>query len=91
MINLTRGVIGMKAIQVRFLPATDFKGARIKAFVEGGGSVTVPYQYELSEDEGRVSEVAQELIYKMQWNVEISGIGQLPNGDYAITIKSKNN
>lgn len=77
----------MKAIQIKFLSPTNFKVARMKAFTEGGNSVTVPYQYELSNDELRAIYVAEALINKMNWNVEISGIGQLPNGDYVATLK----
>jgi len=79
----------MKAIQIKFLPATNFMGARMKAWAEGGNSVTVPYQYELSDDTLRAQEVAQELIGRMGWNVEIGGMGQLPNGDWVATLKSK--
>ena len=80
----------MKAIQVKFLPATNFKGARMKAWVSSANQVTVPFQYEISDDETRAQDVAQELIYRLNWvNVEISGIGQLPNGNYAVTLKTK--
>ena len=77
----------MKAIQIRFLPATDFRGARMKAWTEGGNSITLPFQYELSYDQLRALYMAQELINKMKWNVRISGSGQLPNGDWVVTIK----
>lgn len=77
----------MKAIQVRYLPATNFKGTRMKAFVEGGHSVTVPYQYEISSDEARAHDVAIELINRLGWNVEITGAGMIANGDYVFTIK----
>lgn len=80
----------MKAIQIRFLPATDFKGARMKAWAEGGNSIIVPFQYEISSNEYRAHLTATELLIKLKWdNVEISGIGMLPNGDYAATLKSK--
>ena len=36
----------MKAIQTRFIGPTNFRGARIKAYAEGGASVTVPYGYD---------------------------------------------
>jgi len=39
----------MQAIQTKFLPCTDAKDARIKAFCERG-SLTVGYPYELSGD-----------------------------------------
>lgn len=78
----------MKAIQIRFLPATNFKGARMKAWTEGNNSITLPFQYELSSDELRVIFMAKELINKMKWDsIEISGIGQISNGDYVVTLK----
>ena len=39
----------MQAIQTKYLPPTDTKGARIKATCERG-SRTIPYPYELSGD-----------------------------------------
>lgn len=76
----------MKAIQVRFLPATNFKGARLKAFTEGGNSHVIPFLYEVSSDVGRATVAAVELISKMGWQVEITGHGVLPCGDYVFTI-----
>ncbi len=77
----------MKAIQIRYLPATNFKGARMKAWTEGDNKVIVPFQYEISNDELRAQDVAQELICRMEWNVKIKGIGTLPNGDYVAVIE----
>lgn len=79
----------MKAIQVKFLAATNFKGARVKAWTEGGNQIILPYQYEVSRFADQAQDVAQALIYKMGWEVKISGIGQLPNGDLAITLQNK--
>lgn len=76
----------MKAIQVKFLPATNFKGARMKAWAEGGNSIILPFQYEISNDELRAELMATELLTKMKWNVKITGRGALPNGDWAITL-----
>lgn len=39
----------MQAIQTKYLPATNTRGSRIKAFCERG-SITVPYPHELSGD-----------------------------------------
>jgi hypothetical protein len=78
----------MKAIQIKYLPATNFKGARMKAWIEGGHSITLPFQYEISSDEVRAKLMATELKVLMNWcKVEISGIGQLPNGDWVATLK----
>ena len=76
----------MKAIEVKYLPATTFKGARVKAFTEGGNSITVPFQYEISDDEARAEDVAQELLYRLAWDVKIIGKGILPNGNYVFTL-----
>jgi hypothetical protein len=80
----------MKAIQIKFLPATNFMGARMKAWTEGGNSITLPFQYEISSDEERAKLMATELMTQMYWwKLEISGIGSLPNGDYVVTLKGK--
>ena len=76
----------MKAIQVRSIGATNFRGARMKAWTEGGNSVEMPFQYEVSSDELRVYMVALELIDKMKWEVKIIGIGSLPKGDWAVIV-----
>ena len=36
----------MKAIETKYLPATNFKGTRIKAYAEGGNSITVGRYHE---------------------------------------------
>jgi hypothetical protein len=77
----------MKAIQVRYLPATNFKGSRVKAFTEGKNSIVIPFLYEISSDELRAIHAAEELISRLNWSVSIAGAGQLPNGDWAVTIK----
>lgn len=77
----------MKAIQVRFLPATSFYSARVKAFTEGGNAITVPFQYESSNFLDQAETAAQDLIYKMKWPVKISGVGTLPCGDCVVTIE----
>ena len=75
----------MKAIQVKYLPCTNTKGSRWKAFAEGGNQVTLSYDHALNaEDNARVA--AQALIDKLQWRCSISGSGGLPNGDYVFTI-----
>jgi hypothetical protein len=81
----------MKAIQIKYLPATNFKGSRMKAWTEGGNSITVPFQYEISDDLARAQDVAQELINKMGWDAhsKITGMGTLPNGDWVATLGGK--
>ena len=38
----------MKAIETKYLPATNTRGSRIKAYAEGVKSFTIPYPHELS-------------------------------------------
>lgn len=52
----------MKAIQVKWLSATESKGTRIKAFAEGGNSVTLPRDYGLSDTQQDASAAYQRLI-----------------------------
>ena len=79
----------MKAIQIKYLPATNHNGARMKAWTEGGNNVVVPFQYEITSDEARAQDVAQELIGRLGWDhVEIVGFGSLPNGDWVATLRN---
>lgn len=76
----------MQAIQVKFLGATNFRSARVKAFCANGESHTESFRYESRDYTSQVLEVAQGLLSKLQWNSSIIGCGQLPNGDYAIIL-----
>ena len=77
----------MKAIQVKYLPATTHRSSRWKAFAEGGLSSVMPYDHSGSEYYNARC-AAQRLIEKMKWRVEISGDGNLPNGDYVFTLRA---
>jgi hypothetical protein len=67
-----------KAIQTKYLPATDTKGSRVKAFDCDNNSVTIGYDSALnSEDVHRKAALA--LIKKMGWSGEIKG-GWLKKG-----------
>ena len=68
----------MKAIQVKYLPATETKPSRIKAFIKGH-SVTRSFDYEFND--GGCENVARELIKKLEWHVLGLNRGELPNGD----------
>lgn len=74
----------MKAIQIKYIPATTTRGARIKAFTDAG-SVIEP----IEEDQAR--QVAFRYLVQCNWedSVSITGFGQLPNGDYVATLGSK--
>ena len=75
----------MKAIQVKYLSATNHKPSRWKAFAEGGHSITKSYSYDAT-DEGNARAVAEALIAKAGWDCRITGCGTLPNQDYVFTI-----
>lgn len=80
----------MKAIQVKYLPVTETKPSRWKAWCYGGLSVTRSYDYALNEDDN-ARRVAQLLIDKMEHHSRkpprIAGAGCLPNGDYVFTLE----
>jgi hypothetical protein len=71
----------MKAIQVKYLPWTETRPARYKAWTEGGNSITVSAS---GIPDGRDPWLfaATALCQKMNWSDNIVG-GGLPNGDYA--------
>ena len=69
----------MQAIQTRYLPATDTRGSRIKAWAEAG-SITIPYPHELS-GQAVYRKAAQALADKFGWNYKYLG-AQLTNNDY---------
>lgn len=76
----------MKAIQTKYLPATNCRGSRIKAWTEGGNQITIGYPHELS-GQAVHEKAAKELRVKMNWPTDIIG-GGLPNGDYAFVFKA---
>jgi hypothetical protein len=76
----------MKAIQVRYLAATNTKPIRLKAFSSSTLSLVECRKSEVSIEE-QARGLAEWYILEMGWvNVEISGFGSLPNGDYVATI-----
>ena len=84
----------MKTIQVKYLPATNHKPSRWKAWSFGGLSVTKSYDYDYDE-KGNAQKVAEALILKFQdfsgRTTEITGMGCLPNGDYVFTLGDEKN
>ncbi len=56
----------MKAIETKYLPCTNTRGSRIKAFTEGGNQITIPYPHELSGVDVH-AKAAVELCIKMGW------------------------
>lgn len=72
----------MRAIQVKYLPPTEHRGTRLKAWVEGF-AVTKPKDYAL-DTAVQARAVAMELAKTLDWleeDVYLQG-GTLPNGDY---------
>jgi hypothetical protein len=41
----------MQAIHTKYIPATNTRGSRIKAYTGSGFSVTIPYDYSLNDVE----------------------------------------
>lgn len=78
----------MKAIQVKYLPATNFKPTRLKAWIEGNNSVIQSKIYELS-DYDNACEVAYSLALQLNLNCKFKG-GSIPNGDYVFVIVESN-
>jgi len=74
----------MKAIQIKYLGATDTKGARLKAWTDAG-TLTVPRDYGLNSDE-QALKLAEQYIKKQDWGSSVGGFGTLPNGDYVVTL-----
>ena len=75
----------MKAIQVKYLGATNHKCSRWKAFAEGGLQLTIPYDHALNTEDN-AKKAAEGLIAKMKWKFHITGSGGLPNGDCVFTL-----
>ena len=64
----------MKAIQTKYLGATNFKPARIVAKAEGVASVTISYDSEFDEGENH-ARAAKKLRDKMGWTGRMVGGG----------------
>lgn len=74
-----------KAIQTKFIPAGNVRGARVKASAAASGSrkhtVTVPYGHELDGVEAHADAV-KKLCAKLNWSGKLA-VGMLPDGSYA--------
>jgi len=71
----------MIAIETKYLPATNFKGARIKAFTFSGFNITIPCDYSLTHEKVYFKAV-KELIkkYKLEWNISKMTFGGTKDG-----------
>lgn len=65
----------MKAIFTKYLPATDTKPARIKAYAEGGSTITISYGF----DGNGHPQAALALCRKMGWNGTLVSGGRPDN------------
>ena len=81
----------MKAIQVKFMPATDNRGSQYKAFIKGNSVVSPCWQHDRDIEEHNCQDVSMMLMDKLGWSdtAEISGGGSIANGDYVFTITNK--
>jgi hypothetical protein len=61
----------MISIHTKFIPPTNTKGARIKAYTSTGFTATVPYSYELSHEKCHF-EAVKALVkkHKLQWPID---------------------
>ena len=80
----------MKAILTKVLPCTDTRPTRIKAYTEGGNSLTVSWT---ECDEGRTQGeahmyAARKLCNKMHWGGKLIGGGTLEG--YCFVFKNSN-
>ena len=81
---------GYKSIAVKYLPATNYRGARMKASDGDGNSITVSYDCGASHDE-RPQAAARALCEKMQWTgVLIQGGGGHFKGNSAVFVFERN-
>jgi hypothetical protein len=67
-----KGKDTVKAIRVRYLGATDYKGARLVADDGDGNRVTIGYPYDLDGEQKPLA-AAEALCKKMGWSTDIVG------------------
>ena len=81
----------MKAIQVRYLGATDTLGTRLRASAEGVKSITVSRDYSLNVWE-QTDDAARQLANKYGWLRGHRLVqGTLPNGDDVYVLQQEIN
>lgn len=71
----------MIAIHTRYIPASNTKGSRIKAFTTTGWTATVPYDHALSHELVHF-EAVKALVkkHKLEWNLEDMRYGDSADG-----------
>jgi len=78
----------VQAIVTKYLPPTNFRGARIKAKAEAG-EVIVPWDYGLNVDENH-RKAATVLLFKLDWNGRWFG-GVLPSEEFVWVCGERRN
>jgi len=85
----------MKAIKTKYLPQTNTKDRRVKAYTHDGNQITVSchgsdYNQSISDIDA-CKDIALALMDKMGWSetAEISGQGCIGNGEYVYTLTTK--
>lgn len=76
----------MKAIQVRYISATDTKPARLKAWTDAG-SLIEDVDCNMDDIELQAMLLAEAYLKKMGWRSSINGFGTLQNEDWVATLK----
>lgn len=71
----------MIAIHTRYLPATNYKGSRIKAYTSSGFTATISYPHELSYELAHF-EAVRALIekHKLSWDTTRMRFGDSADG-----------
>jgi hypothetical protein len=71
----------MKAIHTKYIPASNTKGSRIKAYVEGGLSATISYPHEYSYERCHF-EAVKTLVekHKLHWDISNMRFGDSADG-----------
>jgi hypothetical protein len=71
----------MIAIQTKYLPPTNTKGSRIKAWTVGGHSATIPYPHHLSGEKCHFAAVKAMCVkHNLPWNLEGMRFGGVKDG-----------
>jgi hypothetical protein len=71
----------MQAIQVKFLPPTNIKPARVKAWGFSNYQAVLNWDFNI-DDSTNIENAARSLLKKLNWRGPWQG-GQLPGGNYA--------
>lgn len=71
----------MQAIQIKYLPATDIKGARLKATCEGG-SITEAKDYSIESNQQALNLAFKLANQKLDWRVKKFSQGHFKGCDY---------